>query len=71
LGSRHGAGPNVSETLNTFFPDARGVIVPVPVHPDWETVTDPFAATLMEAFPPVETIVFQLPETLLREAAVL
>lgn len=28
-----GAGPNVSDTLNTFVPEGRGVIVPLSQHP--------------------------------------
>lgn len=68
--SAQGAGPNVNAVLNTFLPEARGVIVPLKLHPRLEAAVNvPLAATVIATPSPVSVIVDHEPVTVDRLAA--
>ncbi len=68
-GRAQGAAPKVSETLNTFFPDALGAMVPLNLHPDEPVaVNAPVDATLRATLSPPVLVVDHTPETAVRYA---
>jgi len=59
-------------TSNTFLPEARGVIVPLKLHPRVEAaVKVPDAATVTATPSPVTLVVDHEPVTVVNDAAVL
>ena len=63
-GNAHGAVPNDKSTLNTFFPDGRGEIVPDNRHPKVENAEIvPVAETLKVKLSPVKVLANQEPLT--------
>ena len=63
-GEAHGAAPNVRSTLNTFFPDGRGKIIPDNVHPKLEKAEiAPLAEMLRVKLSPVKLLADHAPLT--------
>ena len=71
-GRAQGAAPKLIATLNTFLPDARGMNVPVKLHPRLVAAENvPVEPIFIATLSPVRLVVDHDPMTLVRDAIVL
>lgn len=69
--STHGAAPKVTEVLNTFLPEARGVSVPVNEQPPVLPTIAPFPAMVRLMTEASSAVIVQAPVIKARFAAAL